>query len=192
MKLPKGVTSFRDEEWKDLVIDNLTERHKYKISNYGRIISYFYYKGGKLLKLGNVKGYKTFTVKDTNRKKLYFYVHRLVAEHFIKKTNPEQHIILHLDSNRHNNYYKNLKWATDKEAYNYHMSNNPELKKKFTTKGFRAYSKLTESDVKIIKRKLFDPKRKTKMKILARQFGVSEMQLYRIKSGENWSSVTPD
>jgi hypothetical protein len=30
------------------------------------------------------------------------------------------------------------------------------------------------------------------MKILARQFGVSEMQLYRIKSGENWSSVKPD
>jgi len=42
------------------------------------------------------------------------------------------------------------------------------------------------------KRKLLDPKRKTRMKIMAKQFGVSEMQLYRIKSGENWGHITID
>jgi len=28
------------------------------------------------------------------------------------------------------------------------------------------------------------------MKMIAKQFGISEMQLYRIKTGENWGSVT--
>ena len=27
------------------------------------------------------------------------------------------------------------------------------------------------------------------MRLIAKQFGISEMQLYRIKSGENWSHV---
>ena len=48
------IENYRDEEWKDLKIKNLTERHKYKISNYGRIISYYFDKKGKLLKLGDV------------------------------------------------------------------------------------------------------------------------------------------
>ena len=59
-------------------------------------------------------------------------------------------------------------------------------------KGFRAYTKLTETQVKLIKRKINDPNRKTRMKIIAKRYGVSVMQLYRIKSGENWGSVTPD
>ena len=45
--------------------------------------------------------------------------------------------------------------------------------------------KLTGVKVKIIKRKLFDTNRKTRMKMLAKLYGTSEMQLYRIKSGEN-------
>jgi hypothetical protein len=30
------------------------------------------------------------------------------------------------------------------------------------------------------------------LKMLAKQFGISEMQLYRIKSGENWGHVKID
>jgi len=51
-------------------------------------------------------------------------------------------------------------------------------------------AKLNEGRVKIIKRKIFDPNRKTRMKIIAKEFGISTMQLYRIKSGENWGHVT--
>lgn len=192
MKSSKEVTSYRDEVWKDLILENVSEKHKYKISNYGRIISFFHYNKGRMLKLGTVKGYKTFTVKNNEGKQLHYYVHRLVAKYFMEKPELEQTVIMHIDDNRHNNYYRNLKWATESEKFRYHMKNNPKVRNSFKPKGPRAWSKLTESDVKLIKRKLFDPKRKTKMKILARQFGISEMQLYRIKSGENWSSVTPD
>lgn len=49
--------------------------------------------------------------------------------------------------------------------------------------------KLSEIDVIRLKKKLLDPNRKTRLKILARQFGVSEMQLHRIKTGENWGHI---
>jgi AraC-like DNA-binding protein len=51
--------------------------------------------------------------------------------------------------------------------------------------------KLTDVTVKRIKQLIFDKKRVRTMKQIAAQFGISEMQLYRIKSGENWSHVKP-
>ena len=44
--------------------------------------------------------------------------------------------------------------------------------------------KLTVNTVRRLKKKLLDPNRKTRYKILAKQFGVSEMQLHRIKTGD--------
>ena len=51
------------------------------------------------------------------------------------------------------------------------------------------YAKLSGGKVRMIKRKIFDPNRKTRMRLIAKQFGVSKMQLYRIKSGENWGHI---
>jgi hypothetical protein len=78
-----------------------------------------------------------------------------------------------------------------------HQTKNPGLKEQIkrlhehNKKSKNGY-KLTEAKVKILKRKLLDPNRKTRVKMLARQFGVSEMQLYRIKIGENWGHVKVD
>ena len=189
--ISKHIQSYRDEEWKDLTLDNLSERSKYKISNYGRIISYYYNIDGVLLKLGKVLGYRNMALKDKDGKKIYLYVHRLVAEFFLDKPKKDQNIVLHLDNNRHNNYYRNLIWANQSEQYHHNLKVNPNAKR-LQPKGDRAWSKLTESEVRVIKRKLKDPNRKTKMKVLARQFGISEMQLSRIKSGENWGMVIVD
>ncbi|MFM9026986.1 MAG: hypothetical protein ACKOQ6_03215, partial [Bacteroidota bacterium] len=49
--------------------------------------------------------------------------------------------------------------------------------------------KLTVDQVRRIKRLVAAPGRNFLLKDIARQFGISEMQLYRIKSGENWSHV---
>ena len=70
-----------------------------------------------------------------------------------------------------------------------HHKKNPELIKR---KGTIKYSKLTEGRVRLRKKKIFDPNRKTRMRLIAKQFGISEMQLYRIKSGENWGHVKVD
>ena len=58
-----------------------------------------------------------------------------------------------------------------------------------TRKKITPSAKLTETQVIRLKKKLFDPNRRTRLKILAKQFGVSEMQLHRIKTGENWGHI---
>jgi hypothetical protein len=93
--------------------------------------------------------------------------------------------VIHLDYKKENNYYKNLKWAT-REIWGAHMLEDPNYKKtraEFTGRGH----KLTTERVKLIKKKLREGK--TRMKVLAKQFGISEMQLYRIKVGINWAHV---
>jgi hypothetical protein len=49
--------------------------------------------------------------------------------------------------------------------------------------------KLNATKVRSIKRLLKTRRHKT-MKQIAEQFGISEMQLYRIKKGENWGHIT--
>lgn len=187
----KGIKSFWDEEWEDLTFDNLAKRSRYKISNYGRIISYFYNENGVLLKLGGTGRYKSFTIRDKYGNVIRRLVHRLVAEYFVPKESDDQNQVIHIDNNRHNNYYKNIKWATIKEKRAHQDVSMPGWNN-HNKRGFRAYSKLTETQVKLIKRKINDPNRKTRMKIIAKRYGVSVMQLYRIKSGENWGSVSSD
>ncbi|MDA3953141.1 MAG: HNH endonuclease [Bacteroidales bacterium] len=185
------IKSFWDEEWLDLKFDNLLEKSKYKISNYGKVMSFYYNERGVLLKSGGTGKYKTFIIKDKFGNKIRWYIHRLVATLFLEEPTEIQTQVIHIDNNKHNNYYKNLKWASEKEKRVHQDISMPGWQNN-GKEGFRAYSKLTESQVKLIKRKINDPNRKTRMKIIARRYGVSVMQLYRIKSGENWSSVSPD
>ena len=49
--------------------------------------------------------------------------------------------------------------------------------------------KLNEAAVKKIKETIANPKRKLTFKQLAAKYNVSEMTLYRIKSGENWGHI---
>jgi DNA invertase Pin-like site-specific DNA recombinase len=49
--------------------------------------------------------------------------------------------------------------------------------------------KLTAVQVKTIKDMIKNPKRKLTYKQIADKYKVSEMTLYRIKSGENWGKV---
>ncbi len=183
------IKNYIDEEWKDLVLDIMKEKCRYKISNYGRVISYYNNPEGVLLKLANIHGYKALIVKGEDGKQKTLYVHRLVAHFFLEEPKEGQILVLHKDNQRHNNIHANLFWASEKE----HFHHNQKFDKGFyKNQKYRAWSKLTETQVKIIKKKLADPKRKTKMKVLARQFGVSTMQISRIKSGENWSAVKID
>jgi predicted DNA binding protein len=49
--------------------------------------------------------------------------------------------------------------------------------------------KLTSTQVKSIKDAINNPKRKLTYKQMAEKYGVSEMTLYRIRSGENWGRI---
>lgn len=179
------IRNYYNEEWKDIVFDKkIAEYEKYKISNYGRILNC---KGKEevLIKDSYINGYQTLPLKQRiNKKSTSRYVHKLVAEHFLERGDGVY--VIHLNYDKLNNKVENLKWATKKEKEE-HQFSNPEHKNRPRK---RTYSKLTETQVKLIKRKINDPNRRTRMKMIAKQFGISEMQLYRIKSGENWGSVS--
>lgn len=174
---------YMNEKWKDIEFDDaISEKEKFKISNYGRIMNC---KGEDefLVKEYFINGYQNLPLKQkVNGKQTSRYVHKLVAQHFLEQGDGV--FVIHLDYNKKNNQVYNLKWATKREK-ELHQFNNPKYKDVVR----RTYSKLNEGRVRMIKRKINDPNRKTRMKIIARQFGISEMQLYRIKSGENWGSV---
>ncbi|RDK84840.1 HNH endonuclease [Marinirhabdus gelatinilytica] len=179
------IRSYWNEEWKAIVFDDkISDTEKFKISNYGRLINC---KGEKefLLKPSFINGYQNLAVRQKkNGKTTSRYVHKLVAQHFLEQK--DGMYVIHLDYHKKNNHVDNLKWATKREK-EVHQFSNPEYKNKPRK---RTYSKLTEAKVKLIKRKIYDPNRRTRLKMIAKQFGISEMQLYRIKSGENWGSVT--
>jgi DNA invertase Pin-like site-specific DNA recombinase len=89
--------------------------------------------------------------------------------------------VIHLDHDKFNNVVTNLRWATKEEAWKHFKSSE---RYKEPTKG----KKLTADRVRIIKKKLLEGK--TKQSLLAKQFGLSEMGIYRIKTGKSWRHVT--
>ncbi|OFY85411.1 MAG: hypothetical protein A3F72_03855 [Bacteroidetes bacterium RIFCSPLOWO2_12_FULL_35_15] len=188
---------FPTEDWKEFKLE-YKSRFRYAISNFGRVISYTdKFENGRLLKCATVDGYKAFYYKLLVGKKTvnrHLYIRNIVAENFLPKPSKDQIHVLLLDRNRSNNCSNNLKWATKEEMYE-HIKKSPmviEAKKKLVEHNMQRKYKLNSSTVKIIKRKIMSVNRKTRMKLIARQYGISEMQLYRIKSGENWGHVTVD
>ncbi len=182
---------YRNEIWKKVIFDdNIVEEEHYEISNYGRMIRY---KDGKEVlrdTFDKISGYYSIPVMQKhNGKKTRRYVHRLMAFTFLEKKEDEIHVI-HLDYDKLNNKLENLKWATKREKELHQFKNPVFIAAKKNMK--RTYAKLSEGKVKIIKRKLADPRNKTRLKMIAKQFGVSDMQIHRIKTGENWGSVTID
>ena len=179
------IRNYYNEEWKPLRLDDkIADNFNFKISNYGRIINC---KGEKdfLVTECFINGYQNLPLKQKrNGKSTSRYVHKLVAEHFLEQN--EGIFVIHLDYNKKNNRVENLKWATKREK-EIHQFSNPEYKKRPRRV---TNSKLTETKVMLLKRKLNDPNRRTRLKIIAKQFGVTTMQLHRIKTGENWGSVT--
>jgi hypothetical protein len=173
---------YKNESWKEIDFETDLLHDKYEISNMGRVKSYAIDKeNGRVLRGGNVNGYRCITVKFGEDITRQYYVHRLVAETFLRKRNKEQHYVIHLDYNKQNNSIYNLSWATEEELIA-HNNKNPEVIRRRTT-GY----KLSESDVRVIKRLL--KSQKTRLSMIAKRFGITHTQLNRIRSGENWGHV---
>lgn len=189
------VRFYYDEKWKEFTLD-YDAKFRYAISNHGRLLSFTDEMAkGRLLEGSKVDGYKIFRYKIFQDKKIYNkhrMFHRLVAENFLETPSEEQTYVLHLDFNKLNNHHSNLQWAT-KEEMVAHNKKSPAVikakKKLIEHNKNRDGHKLTATKVMLLKQKIFDPNRKTRLKLIARQFGISEMQLYRIKTGENWGHI---
>ncbi|OCB74531.1 hypothetical protein LPBF_10860 [Flavobacterium crassostreae] len=191
----KPIRVYPNEEFKEITIPEKLKL-RYAVSNKGRLISFVDdIKFGRELKGGMSDGYKMFRYKiykDGNIKNKHFFVSKLVAEYFIPKTSEDQIYVLHLDRKRDNDDYRNLKWATKEEMLE-HSQKSPYVKQarlNLIKHNLEANGrKLTVTKVMLIKKILAKAEQKTRLKMIAKQFGVSEMQIRRIKSGENWSQV---
>ncbi|MFY9244059.1 MAG: NUMOD4 domain-containing protein [Polaribacter sp.] len=180
------IRNLWNEEWKDIRFDDkISKNEKFKISNYGRIINCT--KEKEFLKnKAFINGYETISLKqEVNNKSTSRYVHKLVAEHFIKKENSEQIFVIHLDYDKKNNVLGNLKWATKREK-ELHQFSHPDWDNIVKNRS-KNIGKLTPGKVKIIKRQLKN--NRTRISMIAKRFGVSDTQIHRIKSGENWSQI---
>lgn len=172
-----------NEKWLDVKFDSFVhEDEKFRISNYGRL-SRIRDNKESLFTPYDMHGYFYFKVKKNEKRKFKtYYVHKLVAQHFLEQN--EKCSVIHKDYDKKNNKVSNLKWVTKKEQLS-HQYSNPSYKK---PEGLTS-AKLTENDVRRLKKILNNPNRRTRLKIISKQFGVSQMQLHRIKTGENWADI---
>lgn len=185
------IKSNKNEQWKEIKFKKGALRLRYAVSNHGRLASFKdQVKDGTLLKGSSIDGYPILNLRPDGKSKSYF-VHRLVAEYFLKKSKPKATYVIHLDFQKSNNSTKNLRWVSKAEMEE-HQKKNPavikarkERMKNKPTEGL----KLNLAKVKKIKEMISSKKRTMKMSQIAEKFGISEMQLYRIKRGENWGHV---
>ncbi len=185
------IKKITGEMWKQLQFTGHKNlRKKYAISSLGRAASYNtdVNEDGKILNGSLTSGYRTLNLhlEDGNGT---IYLHREIARLFCKKPSPKYKYVIHLNHKKEDNNYANLKWATMEEVSS-HQQNSPQkiaYKKRQANK--TEGLKLNVTKVKSIKEAINSPKRKLTYKQMAEKYHVSEMTLYRIKSGENWGRV---
>lgn len=179
------------ELWKQIQFAGHKElRKKYAVSNHGRAASFDkdIVKDGKLLNGSVTSGYRTLNLHLANSNGT-IYIHREVAKLFNKKASPKYKFVIHINHKKKDNNYKNLKWATLDEVSSHQQFSPEKIAYKKRQANRTVGLKLNATQVKTIKDLINNPKRKLTYKQLAAKYKVSEMTLYRIKSGENWSRI---
>jgi len=189
------IRIYPGEEFREIQVD-YSLKLRYAVSNYGRMVSFTdEIRNGRLLKGTKSEGYRVFRFKIYRDKKMlnsHLFIYKLVAQYFLPKTSEDQLHVLHLDFCRSNDVLSNLKWATEIQRFE-HSQRSPLVlearKRRIEPATAINGHKLTVTRVMLIKKLLANPKQTTRLKMIAKQFGVSEMQIRRIKSGENWGYI---
>lgn len=178
------------ESWKQITSLKGTTNRNYAVSSYGRLASFDKDLNDKLILKPHLNGGFPLISINSNGKHKALFIHSAVAEMFLKKRNPKCIRVIHLDHDKTNNHFSNLKWVSQKEQSE-HNKENPvvlEAIARKVNKGNNA-KKLNEKKVTQLKKELWDPKRKLTFKKLAEKYGIAEMNLYRIKNGELWYHI---
>ncbi len=185
MNYEKGI--LWAEKWipVKIEVEGVENPPKYEVSSFGRLRSLQSSEKGTLIKGSIIQGYRSLNVRLPKSKSFNRYIHKLIAEQFAEKPSDEHRFVIHLDYDKLNNHHENLKWVTKDEMVE-HNRENPAVKNKFIPKRTKNY-KLTEPKVKLIKKMLQNENNRLKM--IAKQFGITHTQLNRIRTGENWGYV---
>jgi hypothetical protein len=188
------IKKLTGELWKQMQFPGWKQlKKKYAVSSLGRCASYSedIIEDGKLLEGSLTTGYRTLNLHRPDNKGT-IYIHREIARIFCKKKSQRQKYVIHLNHQKTDNKASNLKWATLEEMAAHQQKSPAKIAYKKLQKertGTQKGLKLTPSQVRTLKRLIQDPRRKLTYKQLAQKYNVSEMTIYRIKSGENWSVV---
>jgi hypothetical protein len=179
------------EVWKPMqFLGSKSLRNKYALSSLGRIASYKedVLKDGKLLNGSLTTGYRTLNLhRPGNQGTLY--IHREIAKLFLKRPSAKHKYVIHKNHNKLDNSVKNLKWATLEEMIDHQQNSPAKIAYKKRQANREVGLKLTAVQVKKIKDALNNKNRRLTIKQLAEKYEVSEMTMYRIKSGENWGRI---
>lgn len=154
----------------------------YKVSDSGRVKSYWKSREGRLMRLHKANEGYLYVELTTQfpKKKRRIAVHRLVATAFIPNPTDLPHVN-HIDENKSNNHASNLEWCTPKHNNRIYVFNHPEK-----TPGSTA--KLTNKEVKEIHELIL--KKELTISEIADKFEVSEETIFNIQSGKTWSKLT--
>lgn len=185
------MIKLKGEIWKPLRFSGYKElRNFYALSSMGRIASYKedVVKDGKLLHGSLTTGYTTLNLHRRGHRGT-LYIHRELAKLFLKKPSPKHKYVIHKNHNKLDNAVKNLEWATLEKMILHQQGSPAKLAYKKVQANREVGLKLKATQVARIKEQLDNPKRRLTIKQLADKYGVSEMTMYRIKSGENWGRV---
>jgi hypothetical protein len=185
------IKKLTGEVWKPLVFSGSKElRNRYAVSTHGRIASYKkeVLEDGKLLNGSLTTGYRTLNLHRPGHKGT-LYIHRELAKLFLKRPSPKHKYVIHINHNKLDNRVKNLRWATLEDMIGHQQKSPAKIayKKKQATR--EVGLKLNAAQVRRIKDQLNNKNRKVTIKQLADKYSVSEMTMYRIKSGENWGRI---
>ena len=180
-----SIKPLAGERWKELALKRGVTTKRYAISNRGRIVSFkTKIEEGYVLRPRLTQGYPSVTIgREANRQN--YYLHRLVAEYFTKRPSTKHNFVIHLDHVKENNKAENLRWVKHETQIEHALKDPNVLLRQNPEEG----PKLNAAKVRQIKRALNSKKQPT-LKALAKQFRVSDMQIHRIKTGENWSHIS--
>ncbi len=179
------------EVWKPLLFSGSRElRNKYAVSSLGRIASYktAVVTDGKLLNGSLTTGYRTLNLHRPGYKGT-LYIHRELAKLFLKRPSAKHRYVIHRNHNKLENSVSNLSWSTLQQMIIHQQKSPAKMAYKKRQANRQVGLKLTAAQVKKIKDLLASKNRKLTIKQLAEKYLVSEMTMYRIKSGENWGRV---
>lgn len=157
------------EIWKDVV----GYEEYFQISNHGRLLSK---RTNKILKQRITKsGYCTVATKIGGRsgKAHCFRVHRLVADAFLNKTDPD-FVVNHIDGNKLNNHLSNLEWV----SISYNNKHSYDTGLRIPPQGDdNTLRKLSNEQVAIIRQRRENGE---SCRSLGREYDISHVQISRI------------
>lgn len=174
----------RDEIWKPVV----GYAGWYEVSSLGRVRRVLANQGataGRILRQSNQGDYLCVTLYRYNHKEK-ISVHVIVAKTF-HGSRPDGLVVNHKDTNKRNNHFENLEWATQARNVEHAIENGLHGGKPMPGES-NGRAKLTTAQVREIR----EMKGVLGARAIAKRFGVSRSAIQHIHQGKNWAEWPAD